>query len=61
MKLLKTIMKIIEESESQYNHACDVGLPVKEIDKLEKNYTESLKLLKLYNSQKIDDEISNKE
>jgi hypothetical protein len=54
-------MKIIEESESQYNHACDVGLPVKEIDKLEKNYTESLKLLKLYNSQKIDDEISNKE
>lgn len=51
MKLLKTIQKIIEESEYQYNYGCDVGLPVEEIDKLEKNYKDSLKLLNLYNSK----------
>ena len=48
MKLLKTIEKIIQESEEQYNNACENCAPVKELDRLEKQYNDSLKLLKLY-------------
>ena len=52
MKLLKTIKKIIEEAEHRYNSACDSFLPVEEIDRLEKNYRDSLKLMKFYQSNK---------
>jgi hypothetical protein len=48
MKLLKTIKNIIQESEEQYNRACEMGLPIEELDKLEKQYFDSLRLLKLY-------------
>lgn len=48
MKLLKTIKNIIQESEEQYNRACEIGLPIEELDKLEKHYFDSLKLLKIY-------------
>ncbi len=48
MKLLKTIKKIIKESEDRYNKACDYGAPFEELEKLEKNYKDSLKLLKIY-------------
>jgi len=48
MKLLKTIKKIIEESEQLYNSACEGSVSVDELDRLEKNYKDSLKLLKLY-------------
>jgi acyl carrier protein len=51
MKLLKTIKNIIQESEEQYNRACELGLPIEELDKLEKHYIDSLKLLKLYKKQ----------
>ena len=51
MKLLKTIKSIIEESEEQYNRACEMGLPIEELDKLEKHYIDSLKLLKLYKKE----------
>jgi hypothetical protein len=51
MKLLKTIKKIIQEAEEQYNSACDSAVPVEELDRLEKHYKDSLKLLKLYNSK----------
>lgn len=51
MKLLKTIEKIIQEAEEQYNSACERFTPVEELDKLEKNYKDSLKLMKLYNSK----------
>ena len=44
MKLLKTIKSIIQESEEQYNRACELGLPIEELDKLEKHYIDSLKL-----------------
>ena len=55
MKLLKTIEKIIKESEEQYNNACESYVPVEEIDRLEKHYKDSLKLLKMYkvNEDKI--------
>jgi hypothetical protein len=50
MKLIKTIEKIIQEAEEQYNHACESCVPVEELDKLEKNYRDSLKLLNIYKS-----------
>jgi hypothetical protein len=50
MKLLKTIEKIINEAEEQYNNACESCVPVEELDRLEKHYTDSLKLLKMYKS-----------
>jgi hypothetical protein len=48
MKLLKTIEKIIQESEDRYNAALETNLPLEELDKLEKNYMDSLKLLSIY-------------
>jgi len=50
MKLLKTIEKIIKEAEEQYNSACESCVPVEELDRLEKHYKDSLKLLKMYKS-----------
>ena len=51
MKLLNTIQNIIKEAEEQYNIACDSCVPVEELDRLEKHYKDSLKLLKLYQSE----------
>jgi hypothetical protein len=51
MKLLKTIQKIIREAEEQYNNACESCVSVEELDRLEKHYKDSLKLLKLYKSE----------
>jgi hypothetical protein len=48
MKLIKTIKRIIEEAEEQYNLACENATPIEELDRLEKHYQDSLKLLKLY-------------
>jgi len=45
VRLLKTIKKIIEESERNYLSACDNGVPIKELEKFEENYRKSLKLL----------------
>jgi lipoate synthase len=47
MKLLPTIKNIIQESEDQYNHACETATSLDELDRLEKQYIDSLKLLKL--------------
>jgi len=52
MKLLKTIKKIIQEAEEQYNLACESNVPLEQLDKLEKHYKDSLKLLKLYSGKK---------
>lgn len=52
MKLLKTIKKIIQEAEQQYNSACETNTPLEELDRLEKHYKDSLKLLKFYNGKK---------
>jgi hypothetical protein len=51
MKLLKTIQKIIREAEEQYNNACESCVTGEELDRLEKHYKDSLKLLKLYKSE----------
>lgn len=55
MKLLKTIKKIIQEAEEQYNLASETNTPLEELDRLEKHYKDSLKLLRLYNSKKKDE------
>jgi hypothetical protein len=51
MKLLKTIKKIIQEAEEQYNLACESNTPIEELDRLEKHYKDSLRLMKLYNGK----------
>lgn len=51
MKLLKTIQKIIKEAEEQYNNACESCVTVEELDRLEKKYKDSLRLLNLYKSK----------
>jgi hypothetical protein len=48
MKLLSTIQKIIQESEENYNNACEGVTSIDELDRLEKQYIDSLKLLKFY-------------
>jgi hypothetical protein len=48
MKLLSTIEKIIQESEDNYNNACEGNTSIDELDRLEKQYVDSLKLLKFY-------------
>jgi lipoate synthase len=48
MKLLKTIKRIIQEAEENYNSACETFTPIEELDRLEKQYKDSLKLLRLY-------------
>jgi hypothetical protein len=48
MKLIRTISNLVTESKKIYEDACEKGVNEKELDRLEKNYNESLKLLKLY-------------
>ena len=50
MKLLKTISRLVTESKEAYELACEKGVNEKELDRLEKNYNESLKLMRLYES-----------
>ena len=48
MKLINTISNVVTEAKEVYETACDKGVPEKELDRLEKNYYESLKLLRIY-------------
>jgi len=48
MKLLKTITKLVLESKEALDKASEKGVSGKELDRLEKNYIDSLKLMKLY-------------
>lgn len=52
MKLLKTIKKVIEEAEEQYNLACETCVSLEELDRTEKHYQDSLKLLKILEKEK---------
>lgn len=51
MKLLKTIKRIIQEAEEQYIAASETNTPLEELDRLEKHYRDSLRLLKFYNGK----------
>jgi len=48
MKLIKTIKKIIQEAEEQYLAASETTTSLEELDRLEKHYRDSIKLLRLY-------------
>jgi hypothetical protein len=52
MKLLKTIENLIRESEDAYERALNSGSDEKEIVRLEKNYKDSIKLLKTFKQVK---------
>jgi lipoate synthase len=52
MKLIKTIEKIIKEAEEAYNIALDSVVNEKELERLEKNYQDSLKLMKTFSQIK---------
>lgn len=52
MKLIKTIEKIIKEAEDAYNLALDSVVDEKELERLEKNYNDSLKLMRTFNQIK---------
>lgn len=48
MKLLKTIKRLVEESQEAYNLAAEKGVSEKELNRLEKNLNETLRLMRLY-------------
>jgi hypothetical protein len=50
MKLLKTISKLVVESQRAYDEACEKGVSEKELDRLEKNLRETRRLMKLYDN-----------
>ena len=52
MKLIKTIEKIIKEAEESYNNALESVVDEKELSRIEKNYQDSLKLMKTFNQIK---------
>jgi len=52
MKLIKTIENIIMEAEEAYNNALDSVVNEKELERLEKNYEDSLKLMRTFNQIK---------
>jgi hypothetical protein len=52
MKLLKTIERMIKESEDAYNRAVESFADEKTLSMLEKQYEESLKLMEMYERMK---------
>jgi len=48
MKLLKTILKLVNESEKNYNQAIETFADEKTVTKLEKKYQDSLKLMETF-------------
>ena len=48
MKLINTFSNVVTEAKNAYDLACDRGVSEKELERLEKNYYESLKLMKIY-------------
>jgi uncharacterized protein YeaC (DUF1315 family) len=50
MKLLKTIKRLVEEAEENYERAVQLSKNPKEIRALEEKLEDSLKLLSLYES-----------
>ena len=49
MKLIKTIENLVEEAEKEYNKVLERTTNLKEIDRAEKNYLDTLKVLEKFN------------
>lgn len=58
MKLIKTIHKLVEEAERDYHSACERCADERTIKRLEKNYMDTLELMKKLN--KLEDNSSKK-
>jgi hypothetical protein len=52
MKLIKSIEKLVEDAETEYNSILESSSDLKEIDRAEKNYFDTLKVLKKFNELK---------
>lgn len=52
MKLIKSIKKLVEDAETEYNSILESSSDLKEIDRAEKNYFDTLKVLKKFNELK---------
>ncbi len=48
MKLIKTIQNLVEEAEKEYNKVLESTTNMKEIERAEKNYFDSLKVLEKF-------------
>ena len=49
MKLLKTIENLVAEAEREYNKTLERTTNMKEIERAEKNYLDTLKVLEKFN------------
>lgn len=49
MKLLKTIQRLVEDAEREYNKVLESTNDPKEIHRAEKNYEDTLKVLEKFN------------
>ena len=49
MKLIRSIEKLVEDAEKEYNSILESSSDLKEIDRAEKNYLDTLKILKKFN------------
>jgi hypothetical protein len=49
VKLIKSIEKLVEDAEKEYNSILESSSDLKEIDRAEKNYLDTLKVLKKFN------------
>ena len=49
MKLIKSIEKLVEDAERAYNSVLESTSDIKEIDRAEKNYLDTLKIRKKFN------------
>jgi hypothetical protein len=49
MKLIRSIEKLVEDAEKEYNSILESSADLKEIDRAEKNYLDTLKILKKFN------------
>jgi hypothetical protein len=55
MKLIKTIHRLLEDAERDYYFACDSCADEKTIKRLEKNYFDTLELLRKINKMEKKD------
>ena len=53
MKLIKTIQNLVEEAEKEYNKVLESTTNMKEIERAEKNYFDSLKVLEKFNKLRV--------
>ena len=59
MKLIKTIDNLVKEAQEAFDKASEIGVSEKELDKLEKNLEQTIKLMKIYKNVAVTEPKSN--